>query len=74
MELARYKACICEGLINQYATGTVNTDTLPVDDKKYRALVKISEENRIWKNADGYREYISIEIIKYPFAISCKGK
>ena len=65
---------VADKLINQYATGAVNTDTLPVDDKKYRALVKISEENRIWENADGYREYISIEIIKYPFAISCEGK
>lgn len=77
-ENIRYGANVPEGvadkLINQYATGAVNTDTLPVDDKKYRALVKISEENRIWENADGYREYISIEIIKYPFAISCEGK
>lgn len=77
-ENIRYGANVPEGvadkLINQYATGAVNTDTLPVDDKKYRALVKISEENRIWENAAGYREYISIEIIKYPFAISCEGK
>lgn len=77
-ENIRYGANVPEGivdkLINQYATGAVNTDTLPVDDKKYRALIKISEENRIWENADGYREYISIEIIKYPFAISCEGK
>lgn len=77
-ENIRYGANVPEGvadkLINQYATGAVNTDTLPVDDKKYRALVKISEENRIWENVDGYREYISIEIIKYPFAISCEGK
>lgn len=58
-ENIRYGANVPEGvadkLINQYATGAVNTDTLPVDDKKYKALVKISEENRIWENAAGYR-------------------
>lgn len=77
-ENIRYGTNIPEGvsdkLINQYATGAVSIDSLPVDDKKYRALVKISEENKIWENEDGYREYISIEIIQYPFAISCEGK
>ena len=54
---------VADKLINQYATGVVNIDTLSADDKKYRTLDKIYKENRIWENADGYREYISIEII-----------
>jgi ATP-dependent DNA helicase RecG len=37
-------------------------------------LAKIADENKIYEDANGYREYISIEIIKYPFAISCDGK
>jgi ATP-dependent DNA helicase RecG len=61
-------------LINQYATGAVRIDNISVDDKRYRSLVKIADENKIWEDANGYREYISIEIIKYPFAISCDGK
>ncbi len=65
---------VADKLINQYATGVVNIDALSADDKKYRTLDKIYKENRIWENADGYREYISIEIIKYPFAISYEGK
>lgn len=65
---------VSDKLINQYATGEINLSSLSVSDKKYKALVKISEENKIWENKDGYREYISIEIIKYPFAISCEGK
>lgn len=65
---------VSDKLINQYATGEINLSSLSVSDKKYKALVKISEENKIWENEDGYREYISIEIIKYPFAISCEGK
>lgn len=65
---------VSDKLINQYVTGEINLSSLSVSDKKYKALVKISEENKIWENEDGYREYISIEIIKYPFAISCEGK
>lgn len=65
---------VSDKLINQYATSEINLSSLSVSDKKYKALVKISEENKIWENEDGYREYISIEIIKYPFAISCEGK
>ena len=27
-----------------------------------------------WEAEDGAREYISIRIVKYPFAVSCDGK
>lgn len=60
---------VADKLINQYATGVVNIDTLSVDDKKYRTLDKIYKENRIWGNADGYREYIPLKLlsIRLPF-------
>ena len=65
---------VSEKFINQYATGKVNKDSLSTNDKRYRALAKMSADNPIWEKEDGYREYISIEVIKYPFAISCDGK
>ena len=77
-ENIRYGKNIPEGiankLINQYATGIINTDTLHVNDKRYKTLKIISKENRLFERMDGYREYISIKIIPYPFAISCDGK
>ena len=65
---------VASKLINQYATGELSTSSVPADDKIYKSLVKIEEENKIWEDDNGYREYISIEVIKYPFAISCEGK
>lgn len=65
---------VASKLINQYATGELSTSSVPVDDKIYKSLAKIEEENKIWEDDKGYREYISIEVIKYPFAISCEGK
>lgn len=61
---------VSDKLINQYATGTIGFDIITEDDKRYKVLKTIAEKNKIWENADGHREYISIEIIKYPFAIS----
>lgn len=61
-------------LINRYTTGEISLDTLPVNSREYRALENIIKENKIWENADGSREFISIEIYKYPFAISYEGK
>ena len=61
-------------LINQYACGELNSERIKSTDKRYKSLTVIEKENRIWEEADGTREYISIEIIKYPFAISCDGK
>lgn len=77
-ENIRYGDTVPEGvankLINQYATGELSASSVPADDKIYKSLVKIEEENKIWEDDNGYREYISIEVIKYPFAISCEGK
>lgn len=65
---------VASKLINRYATGELSTATIPTVDKLYKSLLKIEEENKIWEDENGCREYISIEIIKYPFAISCDGK
>ena len=65
---------ISEKLINQYACGKLNSERIESTDKRYKSLIVIEKENKIWEEADGRREYISIEIIKYPFAISCDGK
>lgn len=65
---------ISSRLINQYACGIINTRMLDSADKRYKSLATIERENKIWENADGTREYISIQIIKYPFAVSCEGK
>lgn len=77
-ENIRYGDTVPEGvankLINQYATGELSASSVLADDKIYKSLVKIEEENKIWEDDNGYREYISIEVIKYPFAISCEGK
>lgn len=61
-------------LTNQYASGKLSSMTVPIGDKIYNSLLKIEEENKIWEDENGFREYISIEIVKYPFAISCDGK
>ena len=63
-----------EKVINQYACGKLNSKMIESNDKRYKSLAVIEKENKIWEDADGTREYISIEIIKYPFAISCDGK
>ncbi|MCM1552402.1 MAG: putative DNA binding domain-containing protein [Butyrivibrio sp.] len=65
---------ISEKLINQYACGKLNSEMIETTDKRYNSLTAIEKENSIWEAEDGTREYMSIEIIKYPFAISCDGK
>ncbi len=77
-ENIRYGNCvpanISEKLMNQYACGKLNSEMIESTDKRYHSLVVIEKENKIWEDTDGTRDYISIEIIKYPFAISCDGK
>ena len=70
----RIPKSISEKLINQYACGKLNSEMIESTDKRYKSIETIEKENKIWEEADGAREYISIEIIKYPFAISCDGK
>lgn len=65
---------ISSKMINQYACGMIHTSMLDSGDKRYKALATIESENKIWEAKDGTREYISIGIIKYPFAVSCDGK
>ena len=65
---------VASKLTNQYASGKFSSATVPIGDKIYNSLLKIEEENKIWEDENGFREYISIEIVKYPFAISCDGK
>ncbi len=77
-ENLRYGNCvpknISDKIINQYACGKLNSKMIKSTDKCYKSLALIEKENKVWKKEDGTREYISIEIIKYPFAISCDGK
>lgn len=61
-------------LINKYACGMINTGMVDSSDKIYKSLAAIERDNKIWEMEDGTREYISISIIKYPFAVSCDGK
>ena len=61
-------------MINQYACGEINSNSVEATDRRYKTLVKIEQENKIWETSDCIREYISIEVIRYPFAISCDGK
>lgn len=61
-------------LINQYACGLIDSSKVDASDKRYKALLNIEKDNTVWENADGTREYLSIEIVKLPFAISCEGK
>ena len=65
---------IADKLVNQYACGLLNTGMIDSTDKRYKSLSIIERENKIWEAEDGSREYISIKIVKYPFAISCDGK
>lgn len=65
---------ISEKIINQYVCGKLNSAMIERTGKHYNSLKVIEKENKIWEAEDGTREYISIEIIKYPFAISCDGK
>lgn len=60
--------------MNQYACGLLNTEMIDSTDKRYKSLSIIERENKIWEAEDGIREYISIQVMKYPFAISCDGK
>lgn len=77
-ENVRYGASVPESIsskvLNQYACGMIHTGMLDSTDKRYKALATIERENKIWESEDGIREYISIGIIKYPFAVSCEGK
>lgn len=61
-------------LVNQYACGLINTGMMDRTDKRYKSLAVIEKDNKIWEADDGTREYISISVIKYPFAVSCDGK
>ena len=65
---------ISSKMINQYVCGMIHIEMLEYTDKRYKTLAVIEKENKIWEMEDGTREYISIEIIKYPFAVSCEGK
>ena len=65
---------ISSRMINQYACGMICAGMLDSSDKRYSTLVAMEKDNKIWEKTDGTREYISIEIIRYPFAISCDGK
>lgn len=60
-------------LVNQYACGLINTGMLDSSDRRYKSLAIIERDNKIWET-EGIREYISIGVIKYPFAVSCDGK
>lgn len=77
-ENIRYRKCvppnISKKLINQYACGKLNAAMIESSDKRYKSLTIIEKENKIWEAEDGTREYVSIDVIKYPFAISCDGK
>ena len=77
-ENVRYGASVPEDisskLINQYACGLINAGMLDSSDGCYRSLTMIERDNKIWEMEEGTREYISISIIKYPFAVSCDGK
>ncbi len=65
---------ISERLINQYACGLISAEIIDATDKRYHGLEIIERDNHIWENGDGTREYISIKVIQYPYAISCDGK
>lgn len=65
---------ISSKLINKYACGLINTGMLDSSDRSYKSLAAIERDNKICETEDGIREYISIGIIKYPFAVSCDGK
>ena len=60
-------------IVNQYACGLINTRMLDNSDRRYKSLAVIERDNKIWET-EGVREYISIGVIKYPFAVSCDGK
>ena len=61
-------------LINQYACGQINSSMVDETDRRRDALLNIEKENTVWEKADGTRDYLSIEVVRYPFAISCEGK
>jgi hypothetical protein len=41
---------VADKLINQYATGEVSLEKVSSDDKKYRTLAKVADENKIWED------------------------
>lgn len=63
-ENIRYGAAVPEDvsskLINQYACGLINTEMIDSADKRYKTLVAIERDDKIWETEDGAREYISI--------------
>ena len=59
---------VANKLTNQYVSGKLSTATISTGDKIYKSLLKIEEGNKIWEDENGCREYISIEIIRYPQA------
>lgn len=61
-------------LINQYACGLIDSSKVDETDRRYKSLKSIEKDNKVWEKPDGTREYLSIEVVKYPFAISCEGK
>lgn len=65
---------VSDKLINQFATGQLSTKNLSVDDKRYKNIAKIESETPIWFSDDGIGDYIEIEVVSYPFAISFEGK
>lgn len=65
---------VAEKLVNQYACGRLSTKEMDTSDKRYRGLLELEKENKIWEADDGTREYISITVEEYPFAVSCDGK
>ena len=65
---------ISDKMVNRYACGKINMEMLDANDRQYKTLAKVEKENKIWENEEGIREYVSIEVIKYPFAVSCEGK
>ena len=64
---------ISSKLINKYVCGLISTEILDSSDKRYKSLAIIERDNKIWE-MEGVREYISIGVVKYPFAVSCDGK
>lgn len=70
---------ISEKLVNKYASGEINSAVIEnyfeAEIRKSKpTILKLEKENPIYFNQEGRLDYISIEIERYPFAISCDGK
>lgn len=61
-------------LANQYACGKVHLEDFPIGSSKYKSLSSLMEQTSIHEAADGTRNYIEIQISKYPTAVSCDCK